>query len=104
MAGSPGVHAVFFWGSKRPKGRDRLLNPPVQFLKVITRLTDEESTGKWQDSQEWVPFGICPQFPSVKLSGERGSEMALCSETQRWLVKTLANFKSDAASFFAPAD
>lgn len=81
MAGAPGVQAVIFWGSKRPKGRAGLLNPPVQFLKVIIRLTGEESTGKWQDYQEWVPFGICSQFLSVKLSGERGSGIALCSET-----------------------
>lgn len=91
-------------GAKGQKDRAGLLNPPVQFLKVVTRLTCEESTGECQDYQEWVPFGICPQFLSVKLSGERGSEMALCSETWRWLVKTLANFKRDATSFFAPAD
>lgn len=68
--------AVIFWGCKRLKGRAGLLNPsPVQFLKVITRLTGEESTGKWRDYQAWVPFGICSQFPSVKLNGERGSEI-----------------------------
>lgn len=39
--------AVIFWGCTRLKGRAGLLNPsPVQFLKVITRLTGEESTGK----------------------------------------------------------
>lgn len=57
---SSGLHGAIFWGSKRLKGRAGLLNPsPMQFLKVITRLTGEESTGKWQDYQEWVPFGIC---------------------------------------------
>lgn len=96
--------AVIFWGCKRLKGRAGLLNPsPVQFLKVITRLTGEESTGKWQDYQAWVPFGICSQFSSVKLNGERGSEIgSLLGDPVVACEDTC--FTNDVASSFAPAD